>query len=225
MCRGTCERGAAFRLPSRDSSRRLLCAGPTRLDTSVDPAGTSACATQNRVILLLLFAVVAAAQSPKYGVGRSPSAEEVQRWDISVRPDGKGLPAGSGTVAEGKEIYTNRCLKCHGAAGQGRDSVALVGGRGTLNTANAVKTVESYWPYATTVFDYVSRAMPFDNPGTLTPNQVYAVTAYVLNLAHIVPDNAVLDAASLPKIRMPNRDGFVPDPRPDVGKASVKMKP
>jgi mono/diheme cytochrome c family protein len=156
------------------------------------------------------------AQSPKYGVGRTPTAGEIRQWDISAFPDGTGLPAGSGSVTDGKEIYANRCSKCHGAAGQGRDSVPLVGGRGTLNSARPLKTVESYWPYATTVFDYVNRAMPFNQPGTLTTNQVYAVTAYVLFLGHILPADAVLDAQSLPKVRMPNRDGFVRDPRPDT---------
>ncbi|HWC97109.1 MAG TPA: cytochrome c [Candidatus Sulfopaludibacter sp.] len=166
--------------------------------------------------LLLLWTAGALAQSPKYGVGRAPSLDEIRQWDISVQPDGKGLPPGTGSAVEGKEIYTNRCLKCHGSVGQGRDSVPLVGGRGTLASDKPLKTVESYWPYATTVFDFVRRAMPFDRPGTLTTNQVYAVTAYVLSLAKIVPENAVLDAATLPRIRMPNRDGFVPDPRPDV---------
>ncbi len=167
-------------------------------------------------LALLLCAAAAMAQSPKYGVGRTPTPDEVRQWNFSARPDGKGLPAGSGSVALGKEIFTNRCSKCHGSAGQGGDAVPLVGGRGTLNTAKPLKTVESYWPYATTVFDYVRRAMPFNQPGTLTNDQVYCVTAYVLYLGKIVPENAVLDARSLPKIRMPNRDGFVPDPRPDV---------
>jgi len=169
-----------------------------------------------RSLALLLSLAAALAQSPKYGVGRTPTAGEIRQWDVSVRPDGKGLPAGSGSAIEGKEIYTNRCLKCHGAAGQGRDSVPLVGGRGTLNTAKPLKTVESYWPYATTLFDYVNRAMPFDKPGTLTASQVYSVAAYVLFLGHIVPENTVLDARTLPRVQMPNRDGFVPDPRPDV---------
>jgi S-disulfanyl-L-cysteine oxidoreductase SoxD len=173
-----------------------------------------------RSFLLLIGAVAAMAQSPKFGVGRTPTTDEIRQWDISVRPDGKGLPGGSGSAAEGKEIYVNRCLKCHGAAGQGRDSVPLVGGRGTLNTPKPLKTVESYWPYATTIFDYVNRAMPFDKPGTLTASQVYAVTAYVLFLGQIVPENAVLDANSLPKIQMPNRGGFVSDPRPDVAPSS-----
>jgi S-disulfanyl-L-cysteine oxidoreductase SoxD len=158
------------------------------------------------------------AQSPHYGVGRAPTAEEIAQWDISVAPDGTGLPAGSGTAAAAKEIFTNRCSKCHGSEGQGRESAPLVGGQGTLNTPKPLKTVGSYWPYATTVFDYINRAMPFDRPGTLTHDQVYALTAYVLFRNGIISENTVMDAASLPKIQMPNRGRFVADPRPDVGK-------
>ena len=163
------------------------------------------------------MAALALAQSPKYGVGRAPTPDELARWNISVRPDGKGLPAGQGSVAAGREIYANRCARCHGTSGQGGDSFPLAGGQGTLNGPKPLKTVSSYWPYATTVFDYVRRAMPFDNPGTLGNDQVYAVTAYVLYLGGVVPMDTVLDARSLPKVRMPNRDGFVPDPRPDTG--------
>jgi mono/diheme cytochrome c family protein len=179
--------------------------------------------------LALFLCAAAMAQSPKYGAGRPPSSDEIRQWDISVRPDGKGLPAGKGSVADGQEIFANRCSKCHGSQGQGRDAMPLVGGRGTLNSAKPLKTVESYWPYATTVFDYIHRAMPFNQPGTLSTDQVYAVTAYVLFLARIVPENAVMDENSLPKVRMPNRDGFVRDPRPDVKKpgpqASVRFPP
>jgi S-disulfanyl-L-cysteine oxidoreductase SoxD len=170
-----------------------------------------------RSLLLLVASTMLLAQSPKYGVGRAPTADEIRQWDISVSPDGKGLPEGNGTAAIGKEIYSNRCARCHGAQGEGRDSVALAGGQGSLKNPKPIKTVGSFWPYATTVFDYVSRTMPFDKPGTLTANQVYAVTAYVLFLSGIVPENAVMDARSLPKVQMPNRGGFVADPRPDTG--------
>jgi len=169
-----------------------------------------------RRLLLLTAAAAALAQSP-YSVGRPPTPDELARWDISIRPDGKGLPAGQGSVSAGREIYANRCARCHGTSGQGGDSLPLAGGQGTLNSPKPLKTVSSYWPYATTVFDYVRRAMPFDNPGTLSNDQVYSVTAYVLYLGGVVPVNTVLDARSLPKVRMPNRDGFVPDPRPDTG--------
>jgi S-disulfanyl-L-cysteine oxidoreductase SoxD len=168
--------------------------------------------------LLMLFATGAlCAQSPKYGVGRTPSPDEIRQWDISVSPDGTGLPEGSGTALQGKEVYANRCAKCHGAKGEGRDSVAVAGGVGTLNSPKPLRTVGSYWPYATTIWDYVNRAMPFNNPGMLSHEQVYAVTAYILFLNGIVSENAVMDAHSLPKVQMPNRNGFVADPRPDIG--------
>src|SRR5262245_4968163 len=109
-----------------------------------------------RSLLLLAAAGALAAQSPKYGVGRAPSADEIRQWEISISPDGKGLPEGRGTVAEGKEIYANRCARCHGANGEGRDSVPLAGGQGTLKNPKPLKTVGSFWPYATTVWDYVN---------------------------------------------------------------------
>jgi cytochrome c len=169
-----------------------------------------------RSLAFLLTLAALFAQAPHYGVGRTPTPDEIRQWDISVAPDGTGLPPGSGTAAAAKEIYTNRCAKCHGSDGQGRDSVPLVGGQGTLARPKPLKTVGSYWPYATTVWDYVNRAMPFDRPGTLTHDQVYAITAYILFRNGIISETTVLDAASLPKIQMPNRKGFVPDPRPDV---------
>jgi len=156
-------------------------------------------------------------QSTKYGVGRAATPEEIGAWDISIAPDGTGLPEGSGTPAQGKDVYASKCAKCHGGQGQGGDEGPLVGGKGTLASAKPLKTVGSYWPYATTLFDYVRRAMPYKQPGTLTTNQVYAVSAYVLFLNGIIPETAVLDAKSLPQVKMPNRNGFVGDPRPDVG--------
>jgi cytochrome c len=150
-------------------------------------------------------------------VGHAPSAGEIHAWDISVDPNGRGLPEGSGTAAQGREMYANRCAKCHGAKGEGRDSVPLAGGQGTLKALKPLRTVGSYWPYATTIWDYVNRAMPFDKPGTLGKDQVYALTAYVLYLNGLVAENAVIDAKTLPKVQMPNRGGFVADPRPDVG--------
>jgi cytochrome c len=171
-----------------------------------------------RSAALLLTIAMAAAQSPKYGVGRAPTADEVRQWAISVSPDGKGLPEGRGSAAEARDIFANRCARCHGSRGEGAESVAIVGGRGTLQSPKPLKTVGSFWPYAPTLFDYVNRAMPFDKPGTLGTNQVYALTAYVLFLNGIVQEGDVMDARTLPKVRMPNRDGFVKDPRPDVGK-------
>ncbi len=174
--------------------------------------------TMFKAALLLAVASGMLAQSPKYGVGRAPTPEEVKAWDISIAPDGTGLPEGSGTVAQGKEVYASKCAKCHGGQAQGGDDAALVGGKGTLASAKPLRTVGSYWPYATTLFDYVHRAMPFKQPGTMTPNQVYSVSAYVLFLNGIIEENAVMDAKTLPQVKMPNRNGFVHDPRPDVGK-------
>jgi len=157
----------------------------------------------------------AQAQSPKYGVGRTASADEIRAWDSLIGPEGKELPPGKGTAREGATIFAQRCAACHGATGTEGPNDRLVGGQGTLNTPRPVRTVGSYWPYATTVWDYINRAMPIDNPGSLTPDQVYAVTAFLLFKNGILQETTALDRESLPKVRMPNRDGFVPDPRPD----------
>ena len=167
-------------------------------------------------VAMLLGSAVALAQSPKFGVGRTPTDEDTRALGIMVAPDGTGLPPGSGTAVEGKQVFAARCASCHGQKGEGGDGPALVGGKGTLATPTPKKTVGSYWPYATTVWDYVNRAMPFNEPGTLSHDEVYAVAAYVLFLNDIVGEKQVLNARSLPLIKMPNRDGFVPDPRPDV---------
>jgi mono/diheme cytochrome c family protein len=159
---------------------------------------------------------VAFAQLPTYSVGRTPTDEDTRALGIMVAPDGMGLPAGSGTAAEGKGVFAERCASCHGQQGEGGDGPALVGGKGSLATPTPKKTVGSYWPYATTVWDYLNRAMPFNQPGTLSHDEVYAVAAYVLFLNDIVGEQHVLNAKSLPLIKMPNRDGFVSDPRPDV---------
>jgi cytochrome c len=134
----------------------------------------------------------------------------------TVAPDGTGLPEGSGTAVEGRTLYSLRCAKCHGEKAGGDIGPALVGGRGTLATAKPLKTVGSFWPYATSLWNYINRAMPFHEPGSLTPSQVYAAVAYLLYLNDIVSENEVLNAKTLPKIRMPNRDGFISDPRPDI---------
>jgi cytochrome c len=168
------------------------------------------------VLALLLLTAVCLAQGRRYGAGRTPSADEIAVWDISIAPDGKGLPPGGGTPAEGKEVYETRCKRCHGDEAKGGDEGALAGGLGSLKSPKPLKTVGSYWPYATTLFDYVRRAMPFKNPGTLTNDQVYAVSAYILRLNGIVKEGDRLDASTLPKVLMPNRNGFVADRRPDT---------
>jgi cytochrome c len=166
---------------------------------------------------LLLTGAQAVAQSPKYKVGRAPTPEEIAAWDISIPPDGTGLPTGQGTAEEGAKVYQARCQECHGAEAKGGDETALVGGHDTLATAKPLKTATGYWPYATTLFDYTRRAMPFKSPGMLSDNQIYAVVAYLLALDGIIAKDAVMSAETLPKVRMPNRDGFVRDPRPGVG--------
>ena len=157
------------------------------------------------------------AQDEDYGLGREATDQEIAGWDIDVPPSGEGLPDGSGSVADGKEVYQAQCQSCHGADGKSGPMDRLAGGNGTLASDSPVKTVGSYWPYATTLYDYVYRAMPFNSPQSLSPDETYAVTAYVLHLNGIVEEDATLDSDSLPEVKMPNRDGFAhPDPRPDV---------
>ena len=156
------------------------------------------------------------AQSQTFGVGRTPTPEEIRDLGSAVAPDGQGLPAGSGSVSEGRVVFAAQCARCHGPAGEGDVGARLVGGQGTLRTPRPLKTVGSFWPYATTLWDYINRAMPFDKPGVLSPSEVYAASAFILNLNGIIVETQVMDAVTLPKIRMPNRDGFVPDSRPDV---------
>ncbi len=138
-------------------------------------------------------------------------------WNIDIDRDGLKLPPGRGSVAHGREVFAAQCASCHGATGEGGLGERLVGGgRGTLASAKPVKTVGSFWPYAPTLFDYIRRAMPMNAPQSLSDDDVYAVSGYVLHLNGLAPADAVFDARSLAAIRMPNRDGFVPDPRPDV---------
>ncbi|MGI4795786.1 MAG: c-type cytochrome [Janthinobacterium lividum] len=153
----------------------------------------------------------AVADPPKFGLGTALTKDAAAPFDIEIRPDGTGLPAGSGTVKAGETLFAQSCAACHGAKGEHpiSSSIRLTGGMGTLATPAAVQTVGSYWPYATTLYDYIHRAMPFNAPQSLSPDQVYAVTAYVLYLNGIVPETQVLDAASLPQVQMPNRNGFV----------------
>jgi len=151
-------------------------------------------------------------------LGTPLSAAEIAPYDISIPPSGSGLPPGRGSVKEGEAVYAAKCLACHGAKGAGKPADALAGGVGSLASKAPQRTVGSYWPYATTLFDYVRRAMPITNPLSLTNDEAYAVSAYILNLSGIVPADAVMDAKTLPQVRMPNRDGFIDDWRPRATK-------
>ena len=166
------------------------------------------------VLLALACSPVAAQQ---FGLGTPATPEQIAGWNIEVAPDGKNLPQGSGTIEMGKKVYETQCLACHGANLEGGIGDRLIGGRGTLAKSDQggapIKTVESYWPYATTLFDYIKRAMPFTAPNTMSDDDVYAVTAYILAKAKIIPDNATMDQQSLPSVLMPNRDGFRPADR------------
>ncbi len=166
--------------------------------------------------LALAFCLFAgAAPAADLGVGRPPAPDEIAAWNIDVRPDGKGLPEGHGTAKQGEAIFQERCATCHGEFGEGAARwPELAGGAGTLTSDRPLKTVGSYWPYASTVFDYIRRAMPFGQAQTLSNDELYAVVAYVLNLNDVVTDeNLVLDRDSLPKIHLPNEAGFYDDDR------------
>ena len=155
---------------------------------------------------LCFISCVCEAQHPN--LGRPLTPEEIRNLDITVAPDGRGLPPGNGSVSAGATVDAQECQACHGPQGRGGPMERLTGGIGTLASGNAVKTVASFWPSATTIFDYVRRAMPLQAPRSLTNDEVYAVTAYILSIDGIVPQDAVLDAKSLPQVKMPNRDGF-----------------
>jgi len=151
--------------------------------------------------------IAVAQDGPDLGVLATP--EEIAGWDLSVSPDGTGLPPGSGTPSAGAAVFAVKCAACHGAQGQGTLNDRLVGGQGSLTSDNPVKTIGSYWPYATTIFDYVRRAMPYVQPHSLTDEEAYALTAHLLHLNGIIGPDDVIDAKTLPAIRMPNRDNFV----------------
>ncbi|MCW5772680.1 MAG: cytochrome c [Rhodospirillaceae bacterium] len=190
------------------SSNRLAAAAALALIAAA-PA-----AAQDKASILPQKGVALAAKP--FGFGRPVTKDEIKGWDIDVRPDGHGLPPGKGSVKDGEALYQDRCAACHGEFGEGKDRwPTLIGGTGKLTTDDPKKGVGNYWPYATTLFDYIRRAMPFGAAQTLTDDEVYAITAYVLNMNDIVKADAVLDREALLKIKLPNAGGFVPDPRPD----------
>ncbi len=174
-------------------------------------------------LLLLLLATPATAQP----VGRPALPAEIAAWDIDARPDGKGLPPGRGTARDGEPIFQERCAACHGEFGEGLGRwPELAGGTGTLTGERPLKTIGSFWPYATSVFDYIRRAMPFGNPKSLTPDELYAVTAYVLSLNDLIPDDTLeLNAQTLPAIKLPNEPAFFDDDRPVSEKAFWSAEP
>ncbi|HEX8882324.1 MAG TPA: cytochrome c [Candidatus Acidoferrum sp.] len=166
---------------------------------------------------MMALVTAALAQTPRYKVGRVATADEIRKRDISVAPDGSGLPVGHGTVTQGRGVYGMLCASCHGDQAQGVGPYpALAGGKGTLASTNPVLTVGSYWPYATTVWDYIRRTMPYQKPGSLTVDDAYSVTAFILFMNGIVDEKTDLNERNLAQVKMPNRDGFIPDPRPDI---------
>jgi len=166
-------------------------------------------------VVALACATSAQAQGP-YGIGRAATPAEIAGWNIDIDRYGNNLPPGSGSVGHGREVYHQQCAACHGAKGEGGVGDRLVGGQGTLATPDPVKTVGSYWPYAPTLFDYIRRAMPQNAPESLSNDDVYAVSAYILHLNGLLPAEATLDAKTMSAIKMPNQKMFVGDPRPDV---------
>jgi mono/diheme cytochrome c family protein len=169
--------------------------------------------TRNHLTVSLCLMALAGCASPTStetpNLGRVATPAEVTGWDVSIPPDGTGLPLGRGTSAQGAIVYEQKCQNCHGEKGAGQPNDRLVGGHGTLASKTPVRTVGSYWPYATTVFDYVRRAMPYTQAHSLSDDEVYAVTAYLLHLNGIIGEADVMDAQTLPKVKMPNRDNFI----------------
>jgi cytochrome c len=167
---------------------------------------------------MLRFAAVIAACGAAFGQGRPATEDEIKARDLTVLPNGAGLPKGRGDASLGKTIYDQKCQECHGLRGEGQPGKypALAGGKGSLTSLKPLKTVGSYWPYATTLFDYIRRAMPYDHPRSLSSDDVYSVSAYVLFMNGIVTETEELNEKTLPQVKMPNRNGFVPDPRPDI---------
>lgn len=175
----------------------------------------------------LATALATPAMAGKLGIGREATHQEVAAWDIDVRPDGQGLPVGKGTVAQGEEIFQAQCAACHGEFGEGKDRwPPLAGGLGTLKADRPDKTVGSFWPYPTTLFDYLRRAMPFGNAQSLSPDELYALTAYVLFLNDVTKDSKFeLSEKNLASVKMPNSQQFYDDDREKAEKSFWTTKP
>ena len=166
------------------------------------------------LLVSMLLSAGAFAQSP----GRPATDAEIKAMDYTVLPNGAGLPKGRGDAAQGRDLFEQKCVECHGHRGEGQPGKypAVAGGAGSLTSLKPVKTVGSFWPYATTLFDYIRRAMPYDHPRSLSADEVYSLSAYVLFMNGIVTETQELNEKTLPQIKMPNRNRFVPDPRPDI---------
>ena len=179
-----------------------------RIVVAVEVLAASACTTQQSA---------QQATSIRYGIGSTPTTAQISAWNIDITPDGAGLPPGAGSVAQGRTLFTQKCAACHGPTGNGEPGGTLAGGQGTLATPKPVLTIGSFWPYATIVYDYINRAMPHDKPQSLTPDEVYALSAFLLHQNGVIAADAVMNAQTLPRVAMPNRNGFTNvDPRPDV---------
>jgi cytochrome c len=175
-------------------------------------------------MMVLAASGVAMAQSPVYKVGRPPTEAELRAWDNVVGTDGKELPPGSGNAKDGAKVFAGKCSFCHGATAIEGPAPRLVGGVDSLSTKTPNPTLGSYWPFATTVWDYINRSMPRDAEGSLTPDQVYAVTAFLLYKNDIIKESDVLDAKTLLKVQMPNRNGFFPA-KPEATTKNGNWKP
>ena len=171
-----------------------------------------------KLFVIFILTNSSLASERKFNLGKLASKEEIAGWDIDVRPDGVGAPIGSGNALVGEEIYAEQCAACHGDFGEGVDRwPALVGGEESLNTHDPEKTTGSYWPYASTIYDYIYRAMPYGNSQSLSYDETYGIVAYLLYMGDIIEEDFVLSDKNIGEIEMPNRDGFLlPDPRPDI---------
>ncbi len=176
------------------------------------------------LLLPVLAGSAALAESRPFNLGVVATAEQVKGWDIDVRPDGLGAPIGAGNALDGEEVYAERCASCHGDFGEAVDNwPVLVGGEGTLDSGDPVKTTGSYWPYASTMFDYIYRAMPFGEAQSLSHDETYQIVAFLLYMNDIIDDDFDVTHENIGTIEMPNRDGFMlPDPRPDAQPVSAK---
>ena len=194
-------------LPRRGSQ----CGCRQRVPNSAAALGAPRWGPRRRsaAVLMALALGSSAAFAQGLNLGKPISPADIAAWDISIMPDGSGLPPGSGTPAQGSRIYAEKCSMCHGANGKGGLAAALIGGNPLTSGIDTPKTIANFWPYATTLFDYTRRAMPWPQPRTLTNDEVYALTAYILALNKLIGENDVMNADTLPKVRMPNRDGFI----------------